>query len=61
MPYASIGRKMCDDSALAQDVVIGFQSQLDVQLVSDIEAEVELRIGMDAVVAGVNRRVIYLG
>jgi hypothetical protein len=42
MPYASIGRKMCDDSALAQDVVIRFQAELDMQLVSYVEAEVEL-------------------
>ena len=59
MPYASIGRKMCDDSALAQDVVIGFQAELDVQLVSDVEAEVELRIGVDAMITGVYCRIIY--
>ena len=42
IPYASVGRKMCDDIALAQDVVIRFQAELDVQLVSNVEAEVEM-------------------
>jgi hypothetical protein len=33
---------MCDDSALTQDVVIRFQAELDQQLVSYVETEVEL-------------------
>jgi hypothetical protein len=61
MAHTSIGRQVCDDSILAEDVVIGLEGELDVQLVSDIEGEVEVRVGVDAVIAGVDGGVVYFG
>jgi hypothetical protein len=61
MPYTSIGRKMCYYGALAQDIMIRFQAEFNVQLISYVEAEVELWIGVYAVVASVNGRIVYFG
>lgn len=61
MPYAAIRRKVCDYGVVAQDIMIRFEAELDVQLVSDVEAKVELGVGVDALVAGMDCRIVYFG
>lgn len=61
MPYAAIRCQMCDYGILAEDIVIRLEAELDVQFVPDIEAEVELRIGVDAVIAGMYGRILDFG
>jgi hypothetical protein len=41
--------------------VIGFEGKLDVQLVADVEGEVEVGVGMYAVIAGVDGCVVHFG
>lgn len=61
MAHASIGREVCDDGILAENVVVGLESELDVQLVADVEGEVEVGVGVDAVIAGVDGGVVDFG
>lgn len=41
--------------------MVGFEGELDVQLVSDVEGEVEVGVGVDAVIAGVDGSVVDFG
>lgn len=61
MPYATVGREVCDHGILAENVMVGFEAELDVQLISDVEGEVEVRQGVYAMIGGVDGGVVYFG
>lgn len=61
MPYAAVGGQVGDAGAIADDVVVRFEFELDVEFISDVECQVEVGKGVDAMVARLDSGVVDLG
>lgn len=61
MPYAAVGSQVGDHGALAEDIMVRFEAELDVQLIAEVESEIEVRKGVDAMVSGLDGGIVDLG